>query len=205
MASDEERANLAIAATALNARLGSRLPALILMTDDRRLPDPAAAARALPAGSAVIARHMRDGPRRELAKALSPIVRARGLLLLIANDPALAGDIGADGLHLSEARASEASPWRKSHPRWLVTAAAHSEAAVAIAAEAGADAALLSPVFGTASHPDRPAIGVDRFLSMARAAPIPVYALGGVTAENARLLTGPNVAGIAAIGALIPS
>jgi thiamine monophosphate synthase len=37
---------------------------------------------------------------------------------------------------------------------------------------------------------------------MARAFGIPVYALGGVTAQNASLLQG--FAGIAAIGALLP-
>ena len=68
----------------------------------------------------------------------------------------------------------------------------------------GADVALLSPVFVTASHPDRAALGVDQFLAIARRAAIPVYALGGVNAGNAERLAGANVAGIAAIAALIP-
>lgn len=203
MASEEERANLATAAARLNAAT-PHLPALILMTDETRLRDPLAAARALPSESAVIVRHTQDQARRELAMALLPAARARRLRLLIANDPTLAEDIDADGLHLSEARATDARDARASHPDWFITAAAHSERAVAAAAEAGADAALVSPVFPTPSHPDRLALGVEHFLSIARASPIPVYALGGVNATNAALLMGTNVAGIAAIGALIP-
>lgn len=212
MAPARERASLAIAAARLNAGLnsfarqarGPHLPALILMTDENRLPDPVAAARALPKGSAVIVRHTGDDARRALAEALAPVAREHGLRLLIANDPALAEAVSADGLHLSEERAREAEPWRERQPRWLITAAAHSEQAVAVAAASRADAALLSPVFATVSHPDRPALGAERFLAIARAAAIPLYALGGVTATNAELLAGPNVAGIAAIGALVP-
>jgi thiamine-phosphate pyrophosphorylase len=203
VASAEERANLAMAAARLNAGT-PHLPALILMTDEVRLPDPLAAARALPKGSAIIMRHTRDDARRKLAEQLAPIARERGLCLLIANDPALAEDVGAGGLHLSEARVGEAVQWRDGHPRWLITAAAHSEAAVAVAARAGADAVLVSPVFATESHPGRAPMGIERFLAIARAAPIPIYALGGVTGTNVSQLEGPNVAGIAAIGALIP-
>src|SRR5262245_48620445 len=56
MASQAERAKLARAAAALNAGHGL-LPALILMTDEKRLPDPACAARTLPRNSALILRH----------------------------------------------------------------------------------------------------------------------------------------------------
>jgi thiamine-phosphate pyrophosphorylase len=202
VSSAEERAKLATVAARLNAGT-PHLPALILMTDEKRLPDPLAAAPALPKRSAVIVRHTQDNARRELAERLRPIADERAIRLLIANDPGLAEDVRADGLHLSESRAAEAAQWRSRYPGWLITAAAHSDAAVTAAAKAGANAALLSPVFETASHPGRPALGVERFLAIARAASIPVYALGGVTADNAQSLNGPNVAGIAAIGALI--
>jgi thiamine-phosphate pyrophosphorylase len=210
MASAEERANLAIAAARLNAghlkalACAPHFPALILMTDEKRLPDPVAAARALPKGSAVIVRALHDDARRRLAEALAPLARERELRLLVANDAKLAERAHADGLHLSEANARAARAWRASHPHWLITAAAHSAHAVAVAAAAGADAALLSPVFTTLSHPGHPALGSARFLAIAREAAIPVYALGGVTAANAALIEGPNVAGIAAIQALTP-
>lgn len=191
---------LANAARALNAqarRSGApALPALLLLTDEARLPDPLAAAARLPRGSGVILRHYGAANRASLARALAALCRRRGLKLLVAEDWRLAAAVGAAGVHLPE------RPLRRFRPRrgWLVTAAAHSRPALVRAARIGAQAALLSPAFPTASHPGRPALGPVRFAALARAAPLPVYALGGVTAARARRLKG--AAGLAAIGAL---
>ena len=201
MPSAVERAKLARAAFALNA--SSVLPPLILMTDEKRLRDPAAAARALPRGAAIILRHTMSDTRRFLAQALIRIAHERGLLLLIAGDAALAARIGADGLHLPETRMSEAMHWKATHPSWLITAAAHSERALACAARAGADAALLAPAFPTLSHAERPSLGVTRLRLMAARAALPVYALGGVNARTAQRLAGARLAGIAAIDGLM--
>ena len=201
MASARERLTLARVAAALNAAVEPRLAPLILMTDAERLSDPASAARALPRGSAVIVRHMHAGTRAELARSLANIARERGLKLLIANDPALADRVEADGLHLSEARAREAAHWRALRPHWLITAAAHS--ARAIACVSRADAVLLSPVFATGSHPERAALGPLRARFIALGARIPVYALGGVNAHNSLRLSGACFAGVAAISALM--
>ena len=180
------------------------LPSLILMTDEKRLRDPVAAARLLPKGAAIILRHTMPETRAALAEALSRIARERGLLLLIAGDAPLAARIGADGLHLPEARASEAKHWKCVHPSWLITAAAHSEHALIRAARAGADAALLAPAFPTLSHKERASLGVSRLRLMAARAVLPIYALGGVTAQTVQRLAGARLAGIAAIDGLLP-
>jgi thiamine-phosphate pyrophosphorylase len=205
MATALDRAKLARAARALNAsRRANTLPALILMTDRERLPDPLEAARALPRGSAIIVRHTDPRARADLAQRLRRMARSRGLLLLIAGDPHLARAVGADGLHLPEARAWEAAHWRAMRPIWLITAAAHSLRSLSIATRAGADAALLAPVFATASHPDREPLGPVRANLIALHAPLPVYALGGINALTIRTLRGSTFAGIAAIEALLP-
>jgi thiamine-phosphate pyrophosphorylase len=174
------------------------------MTDEIRLKDPVAAVRALPQGAAVILRHTDKDARALLARRLKPIVRARGLLLLISGDAPLAAGIGADGLHLPELRAREAAHFKGCRPSWLITVAAHSLRGLAVARRSGADAAILAPVFATASHRDRVPLGPARVRMIAAAIPIPVYALGGVDARNAGLLKGAGIAGIAAIGALAP-
>ncbi len=179
-----------------------RLPPLILMTDSRRLADPAAAIAGLPRGSAVILRHYDDPGREALGRRLLALSRGTGVRLLVAGDARLAARLRADGLHLPEwmARGAAWRRWRR--PGWLVTAAAHSQAALWHAARAGADAALLAPVFATASHPEAKPLGALRFAAWCRAAPLPVYALGGITAETAGRLAASSAAGIAAIGGL---
>jgi thiamine-phosphate pyrophosphorylase len=173
--------------------MAGRLPPLALMTDDERLPDPVPAAKALPRGSLIVLR-ARDAARRaELAAALRPLPH----FLLIANDAALAARIGADGIHLSEAGAHDAAHFRALRMRWLITAAAHGHLP-----GGPFDALFLSPVFPTRSHPGAPVLGAVRANALARQSRTPVYALGGVTPANSRLLHG--FVGIAAIGALSP-
>jgi thiamine-phosphate pyrophosphorylase len=173
------------------------LPPLVLFTDDDRLADPLAAARALPRGSMVVVRS-RDGARRAaLARAMVDLARSRALIVLVAGDGALAATSGADGVHLPEARLGEAAAWH-ARRRFLITASVHSLAALAKAKSV--DAVFLSPVFPTASHPGRAALTAVRANAIARLARVPIYALGGMEAANAGLLSG--FAGIAAIGAL---
>jgi thiamine monophosphate synthase len=189
------RTRLARASERLAAAAGSPLPPLILFTDDDRLPDPLAAAKALPRGSLVIVRARAAGRRRELARTLREVARTQGLFLSIAGDEALARAVGADGVHLPEARIGAAVGLRH---RFLVTASAHSLAGLRRAGLV--DALILSAVFPTTSHPGRAALGVCRANLIARLAPLPVYALGGISGENAGRLHG--FCGIAAIGAL---
>ena len=169
------------------------LPPLVLLTDDERLADPLAAARALPKGSMVVVRSRDAARRAELAQSMRNVP---DLVVLVADDPQLAARLGADGLHLPQARAGEAAHWRALHPRWMITAAAHG----GHGSDANLDALFLSPVFVTASHPGRAALTAARANAIARGLSTPVYALGGIDAGNARLLKG--FVGIAAIGAL---
>lgn len=184
----------------LKHRIGKgNRPRLALMTDDTRLPDPAATIRALPPGSMVILRDYGAPGRAALARRLAVLCKRRRLTFLVAGDWRLAARVGADGLHLPEAMAKRGrGPW--SRRRWIVTAAAHSQAALFRAARAGADAALLAPVFPTASHPGRPALGPVRFAAQVRRSPLPVYALGGIGPVTARRLKGAGHAGFAGIG-----
>ena len=124
------------------------------------------------------------------------IARTRGLIVVVAGEYA----VGADGVHLPEARLNEALHWRARRPSLLLTAAVHSLAALGMVRRLGLDAVFLAPVFPTASHLGRAGIGPVRANLMARAAGMPVYALGGIDARNAGRLSG--FCGIAAVGAL---
>jgi thiamine-phosphate pyrophosphorylase len=195
-------ARISVALNALNAP-GRGLPPLILMTDDQRDADYLEAVRALPPGSAVIVRHRNPVARERLARSLLAAARAHGSRCLLAGDPDLAKILDADGVHASEAQLRQIAAWRKQGPNWLITAAVHSASAVAKAQDA--DALLLAPVFPTASHPQAQALGVAAFDAIASQIRVPVYALGGITAENAPQLGASRAAGIALIGGWLRS
>ncbi len=165
---------------------------LVLMTDDRKA-GWVAAARRLPRGSVIMVRARDAGMRRALAESLADFP------LLIADDPALAADMGA-GLHLPELRMREAAHWRARFPHQIITSAAHSLGVLMQARHL--DAVFLSPVFATTSHKAARPLSPARAALIAAQSPVPVYALGGVTGRNAALLA-PAFSGIAAIGSLL--
>jgi thiamine-phosphate pyrophosphorylase len=191
-------ADLARAADRLHLHGGRAAPfRLAFMTDRRRIPAPEIIIRALPAGAAVILRDYDMAHRAGAARRLAALCSSRGLVFLVGGDPDLARAVGAAGVHLPARAIGRVSRGGG----LLVSAACHD--ADELAAAAGADIALLSPVFPTASHPGAPALGPARFCALAASADMPVLALGGVDARNAARLPGPNVAGLAAIGAFI--
>lgn len=181
------------------SRLEKTLPALLFFTDPERTPDIEAAARRLPAGSAIVLRTFGAADSEDLARRLVRIARRRRLRLLIGADAALAAKVGAHGVHLPERLAHRAGPLRRAQPRWIVTAAAHSLRA---ARATGAHAAVVSAIFPSRSPSAGPPIGAIRLAHIARGAGRPVYALGGVNSGTARRLLGVRLAGLAAVEAL---
>jgi 8-oxo-dGTP diphosphatase len=105
-----------------------------------------------------------------------------GARLLVHRDPDLAESVGAHGVHLSAAQLRGLTGRPLPSGR-LVGASCHDGEELALAEALGADFAVLSPVLPTASHPGAPHLGWDRFAALVEAARIPVYALGGMTAD----------------------
>lgn len=180
---------------------GKGLPRLLFFTDPVRTPDPVAAARRLPRGAAVVYRGYGAPDAEALARALKAAARERGLKLLIGQDWALAARVGADGVHLPERLAHRALALKRAHPRWIVTAAAHSPRAVRAP---GPDAVVVSAVFPSRSASAGPPMGPIRLAAMTRAAGRPVYALGGVNNKTARRLLDAGLVGLAGVEGFSP-
>lgn len=174
----------------------------LTVTDTHRMPDPAAFAARLPRGAAIVFRHYDAPDRASLGHRLAAVCRWRGVTLLVAGDWRLAARLNADGLHLPEGMArhgvlSPALLWRR-RTGALLSVAAHNRSALTVAARLKVDAALLSPVFPTASHPGAATLGPWRASLWARKATVPVLALGGMSRHRMRRLSG--VAGWAGTG-----
>ncbi len=176
------------------------LPTLLFFTDPQRTPDPVAIAEQLPRGSGIVFRAFGAADAHLTGRKLAAVARRRGLVLLVGADPLLAAAIGAHGLHVPERLIGRLPRLRR--PGWIVTAAAHSLGAARAAARAGADAVVVSPIFASASPSAGGPLGPLRFAILARQVGAPVYALGGITVDTARRLTGSGAAGLAAVEAL---
>ena len=183
------------------ARRGRQIPCLWFFTDPVRTPDPLAVVRRLPKRAAVVYRAFGADDADVTAMALRRLTRARGLLLLIGADDALARRVGADGVHLPERLAGHIGRLKRGQPKWLVSAAAHGHAAILRARNA--DAIVVSSVFSSRSPSAGAALGPQRFTWLARTVRTPVIALGGVSNKNAPRLLSTGAAGLAAIDGLL--
>jgi len=160
------------------------LPRLWLISDARNDAVLEAALARLPRGSGLIYRHyhLADAARFARFARLRRIARACGHAVILADSALTARTWGADGIY---------APARGLCPRragLIRLATAHDLAELGLAARLGADAVLLSPVFATATHPGAAMLGRVRFRLLARQSPLPVIALGGMTAGRARTL-----------------
>ncbi len=169
--------------------------------------------RALPAGWLAVQLRDKRRPRarvQALALELRDVTRDCGAALVINGDARVARDVGADGVHLGRdaGTAGEARAICGAHA-WI-SAAAHSDAAARLGAQAGVDAILVSPVFPTQSPSDvtpKAPRGLEAVRS-ARAAVgtgVRLYALGGVGAHNVRPCLDAGADGVAALSALLAS
>jgi thiamine-phosphate pyrophosphorylase len=174
---------------------------LLFPTDPQRTPDILGTTARLPRGSGVIFRHFGAAERVETAFALTELCYSRGLVCLIAADPALALHVGAHGVHWPEARLGEARRYRGMFT--YQTASAHSRRAIWRAAKAGMDAALVSAVFPSNSPSAGRPIGAARFRHLAQTSPLSLYALGGVTPYTSGKIA--SFGGIAAIEGVLQS
>ena len=172
------------------------LPCLWLVTDRRNDAVLERAIARLPRGSGVIFRHHhQEGPQRRCRfEMLARIARRYGHRIVLAGDVRTARRWGADGAYGAA---------RQLHGggRLLRLATAHGLGEIGAARRIGADAVLLSPVFPTRSHPGGKALGPVRFRLIARHAPLPSIALGGMNHATARRLGWPRWAAIDGLSA----
>jgi len=149
----------------------------------------------LPRGSGFIYRHyhLSGALRRQRFDQLSALARTLGHCIILSAEAATAHQWGAAGIYGPPEIMAQAAGL-------IRLAAVHDAAEIAAANRIGADAALLSPVFPTRSHPGVAALGPARFRELAGLAQMPVIALGGMTRANAQTLDWPRWAAIDGLG-----
>ncbi len=142
------------------------------------------------------------GRRREQAAALARIHAARGALLIVNDDPALAAAIGADGVHVGEGDAGVGKAREIVGPDRIIGVSCYNDFTRALAAvAAGADYVAFGSFFASTVKPAARRAEIE-LLERARELPVPVVAIGGITAANAATLVRAGADSVAVISAV---
>ncbi len=166
--------------------------------------------KAVRGGASVVQLREKDTPGDEvvsLGKALLKVTGKYGVPLIINDSVELAKEIGADGVHLGEddpmvSRAREALGGDK-----IIGVSCYGRLERGIDAERdGADYVAFGTPFFTPTKPERAPTSFDVLReAVSRIKSIPIFAIGGITPENADSVFETGVDGIAVITAVFGS
>ena len=149
----------------------------------------------------------KDLPTSELVRLIQDIQRATDPFhpLVLINDRAdVAKACGAAGVHLPESGLSPSLARQCLPDQALIGASTHSLDAALRAEADGADFLTFGPIFPT---PSKAAFGepqgVEALHLVTQAVKVPVFAIGGITAERAGVCQQAGAAGVAVISAIL--
>lgn len=156
----------------------------------------------------------KDLPETDLvtsATRLLDVMQPKGAKLLVNVSPfveddtamLLAASPGVDGFHVPD-DVKLLAHFRSIFPTHVLGASAHSPDGVRAARDAGADFVCFGPVFETPSKKRHGSPqGIEKLAAACAGANIPVFAIGGVTPDNARSCLDAGAHGVAAVGAIM--
>jgi thiamine-phosphate pyrophosphorylase len=157
------------------------------------------AASAASVGVEMIQIRAKELTARELGDLVRTVLRVALRSQVLVNtrtDIALA--CGAHGVHLPAGSMSPQTIRRIAPAGFLIGVSCHTIAELRAAESEGADFAVYGPVFPSVTKSLAP-IGIEAFREAAASVGLPIYALGGVTAENARQCVEAGAVGVAGI------
>ena len=181
----------------------NKLPKVIIIFDDELFNKKKLLKLKIPKKSAFLLRSYQTKKRKKIAKQLLKFCKMKKIKLLIGSDIKLAKDINAHGVHFPEYMIKENKiNWIgikniKYRKKWIITTAAHNIRSLKKEEGLDNDAALLSPVFTSKSHPNIKSLGLNKFLKIVKKTKLPVYALGGINIKNVKSLIETDIIGYA--------
>jgi len=187
------------------------LPNLYLITDRHQVPKEhqllEVIEELLHAGVRMVQLREKDLTAAELyplAQELRSLTHRYKSLLLINDRIDLVLAVGADGVHLGAHSLPIISARKILGPNYLIGASTHSAAEVKSAQNQGADFVTYGPIYFTpskAAYGDP--VGIESLQNICSTCKIPVYALGGIKANNTKEILQAGAHGVAMISALL--
>jgi len=140
----------------------------------------------------------------EQADALLPMMRRRGIPLIINDRIDVALAVGADGVHLGQKDMPLASARRIFGSDRIIGVSAESLEDALAAEEGGADYLGVSPIYATPTKTDTaPALGLEGLRRIRAAVKLPLVGIGGLNRDNAADVIRNGADGVAVVSAIM--
>ena len=150
--------------------------------------DPEAMLNAAMAGGAgMIELRDREHPRGVIERSgqtFRRVANTYGSLFIVNDDPYLAQELGADGVHLGQDDMDPSEARQIVGPYAIIGLSTHSPEQIEAAAGQPVDYISVGPVWETPTKAGRPATGLELIRTASEIAKAPWFAIGGIDAGN---------------------
>jgi thiamine-phosphate pyrophosphorylase len=151
-----------------------------------REPEPLLNA-AMGGGAGMIELRDRDHPRGVLERSghtFRRLANTYGALFIVNDDPHLAVELRADGVHVGQDDIDPAEARRIVGPDAIIGLSTHSREQIEAATQAPVDYISVGPIWETPTKAGRPATGLELIETAAQVAKLPWFAIGGIDPAN---------------------
>src|SRR3954447_21569953 len=142
---------------------------------------------AMSGGAGMIELRDREHPRNAIERSghtFRRLANTYGALFIVNDDPHLALELRADGVHVGQDDMSPAEARRIMGPDAIIGLSTHSREQIEAAAAAPVDYISVGPIWETPTKEGRPATGLELIRTAAQIAELPWFAIGGIDTDN---------------------
>ena len=149
-------------------------------------PEPLLNATMAP-GAGMVELRDREQPRAVIERSgrtFRRLANTYSALFIVNDDPYLAMELSADGVHVGQEDMDPAEARRIMGPDAIIGLSTHSREQIEAAANEPVDYISVGPIWETPSKEGRPATGLELIRTAAEIAPVPWFAIGGIDPSN---------------------
>jgi len=183
-----------------------KLRGLYLITDTKLIPRERfveTVEAAVRGGATMVQLREKETPREEvirLGQALLAVTKRYDALLIINDHPSVAKAVGADGVHVGREDPPVSEARALLGPDAIIGASCYGDVTRAASAERdGADYVAFGTPFPSPTKTKRTDISLGIFREAKQQVSVPVFAIGGITIDNARQVIDAGADGLAVV------
>jgi thiamine-phosphate pyrophosphorylase len=183
-----------------------KLQGLYLITDTKLIPRERfveTVEAAVRGGATMVQLREKETPREEvirLGQALLAVTKRYDALLIINDHPSVAKAVGADGVHVGREDPPVSEARALLGPDAIIGASCYGDVTRAASAERdGADYVAFGTPFPSPTKTKRTDISLGIFREAKQQVSVPVFAIGGITIDNARQVIDAGADGLAVV------